>query len=281
MKGKQLLILIFLTAMLCVGGFLAYQELDARKTPPILEETNKKPMSATQSDFDIGADAPQIPILIQDYVEPVSEDGISVSWPQIQIEEQDGEILELSYDTPVADFGGEQKPAASAADDGDHEEMYIDDTLQDMNAWDDFDDLTVTSRSGSSDFWMMEVETAKRTKSFRVRSGVDTNTLKKHVGWMESSARPGEDGITIIMGHRDEELRILKDVGLGDPITITEQDGKKYIYYVRHAEIIGKDEAMNMPMTDEKTLILFTCYPFHYSGSAPQQFILYAYMREG
>lgn len=256
MKGKQIFLFLFLTAMLCVGGFLVYQEMDARVIPPILEQ------SVGDSHVDDTSDMPGVTLETkldmagQDDLGQEDADEIQV-WPQLPMPAISADIAEVEEIS--ASRNAESEPSVRYMDDI----MDASNEDEELLQWDDFDDMTATSRTGSSEYWMMEVKTAKRSKSFRVRSGVDTSTLKRHVGWMESSARPGDDGICIIMGHRDDDLRILKEVGMGDAITITDQQGNKVVYYTRHAEIIGKNDSMSMPMTDEKTLILLTCYPFH------------------
>ena len=106
--------------------------------------------------------------------------------------------------------------------------------------------------------------------------GVDEATLKKTPGWLEISAKPGEEGVCVVYGHRNRNhLRALKGVEIGDTITIETADGS-YAYVVESIRIMDADDELTITTTDGKQLMLSTCYPFHYSGKAPQKYILTA-----
>lgn len=106
--------------------------------------------------------------------------------------------------------------------------------------------------------------------------GVDESTLKKTPGWLESSAEPGEEGVCVVYGHRNRNhLRALKDVEIGDTITV-ETAENSFSYRVESIRIMDADEELTIPTTDGKQLMLSTCYPFHYSGRAPQKYVLVA-----
>lgn len=107
-------------------------------------------------------------------------------------------------------------------------------------------------------------------KTISVAHGVEENILRKNPGWLSSSAYPGEDGICVIYGHRNRaHLRILEKVKLGDAIIIIMPDGIIHNYSVYNIEIYENTKDMILPTIDEKALVLATCYPFRYSGSAP------------
>ena len=111
-------------------------------------------------------------------------------------------------------------------------------------------------------------------KTFPVKKGIDEKTLKHNIGWMESSARFGEDGICILMGHRDRQFRILRKIAKGDVIVLTDSDGNKFNYTVQSAKIVESDAALRFPAGDGKRLMLVTCYPFYWVGHAPQKFCI-------
>ena len=106
--------------------------------------------------------------------------------------------------------------------------------------------------------------------------GVDEATLKKTPGWLESSAEPGEEGVCVVYGHRNRNhLRALKGVEIGDTITLeTAEDSFSYI--VESIRIMDADDELTIPTMTDKGLMLSTCYPFHYSGRAPQKYIVTA-----
>ena len=109
-----------------------------------------------------------------------------------------------------------------------------------------------------------------------IACGVDEATLKKSPGWLESSAEPGEEGVCVVYGHRNRKhLRVLKDVALGDTITIETADGR-YTYVVNTIRIMDADKELSIPIMAGRHLMLSTCYPFHYSGRAPQKYVVIA-----
>ena len=110
----------------------------------------------------------------------------------------------------------------------------------------------------------------------KVSYGVDEGTLKKTPGWLENSAYPGEDGVCVVYGHRNRNhLRALKGAHVGDPITVETTDGS-CTYVVETIRIMDGDEDLTIPTLEGKHLMLSTCYPFHYSGSAPQKYVVTA-----
>ena len=101
------------------------------------------------------------------------------------------------------------------------------------------------------------------------------NTLKHNIGWLPSSSLPGEDGICVLMGHRDTHFRILQHLKVGYEI-IVEQLYSKFIYKVYKFEIVNSDSELRFDALADSSLVLVTCYPFYYSGQAPQKYIVYA-----
>lgn len=112
-------------------------------------------------------------------------------------------------------------------------------------------------------------------KKIAVKRGVDEVTLEKHVGWMETSAAPGETGVCVLMGHPDRELKHMKNVKIGSELTLRTPEGD-YIYTVYAMDIIDKDKPAQIPATTSCELMIVTCFPFYFSGSAPQQLIVKA-----
>lgn len=107
-----------------------------------------------------------------------------------------------------------------------------------------------------------------------VAYGVDEQTLEKTPGWLENSAYPGEEGVCVIYGHRNRNhLKALKNIKIGDAITVhTAQDELDYV--VESIEILDTNDPIIIPTSTGKHLMLSTCYPFRYSGSAPQKYVV-------
>lgn len=110
--------------------------------------------------------------------------------------------------------------------------------------------------------------------SVNIACGVDEDTLEKTPGWLETSALPGEEGTCVIFGHRNRKhLKILKDVKLGETITI-KYEGVDYSYLIESISILKNEEQLTIPATTGKHIMISTCYPFHYSGKAPEKYVL-------
>ncbi len=104
---------------------------------------------------------------------------------------------------------------------------------------------------------------------------VDEETLRRGPGWLPSSAFPGEMGSCIVYGHRNRtHLRILEQVKQGDEIRAILPDGRKWTYIVEELRIVNSDNELRFEAMEGRTLILTTCYPFRYSGSAPQKYVV-------
>ena len=111
-----------------------------------------------------------------------------------------------------------------------------------------------------------------------VGSETTEEALKKRPGWLDTSAHPGEDGVCIVYGHRNRRhLRALEKVELGDEITVsTEDDGSVFRYIVTQIDIADNLSEITISSVEEPTLLLVTCYPFRYSGNAPQKYVVMA-----
>lgn len=112
-------------------------------------------------------------------------------------------------------------------------------------------------------------------KEIPVAGNVDEATLDKSPGWMPDSTLPGGSGMCVILGHRNRKhLRPLEKVELGDEIVFTYPDGRTATYTVTETMIYENTADWRLPAVDGDTLVLVTCYPFRYSGSAPGKFVV-------
>ena len=51
----------------------------------------------------------------------------------------------------------------------------------------------------------------------QVANGVEEKTLEKSPGWLDTSAKPGEEGVCVVYGHRNRNhLKVLKNVKVGE-----------------------------------------------------------------
>jgi sortase A len=108
-----------------------------------------------------------------------------------------------------------------------------------------------------------------------VRDGTDEVALNRGVGLVEDSARPGERGNTAIAGHRDGYFRGLKDLAVGDEISLRTTAGA-HLYVVKSIFVVNPEDSWVLDDGPTDTLTLVTCYPFYFVGSAPQRYVVRA-----
>jgi sortase A len=108
-----------------------------------------------------------------------------------------------------------------------------------------------------------------------IREGVDSATLRRAVGHLPSSVRPGERGNSVVLGHRDTFFRPLRRIARGDTIRVR-TFGKSVSYKVELIQVTEPGWTAALAETDEPVVTLITCFPFEYIGSAPHRFIVRA-----
>ena len=108
-----------------------------------------------------------------------------------------------------------------------------------------------------------------------VKEGVDERTLRRAVGHVPETVRPGTPGNVGLAGHRDSFFRRLRDVRKNDRIVIETLNGK-YEYEVESTKVVTPADVKVLAPTKESVLTLVTCYPFHYVGNAPKRYIVRA-----
>lgn len=108
-----------------------------------------------------------------------------------------------------------------------------------------------------------------------VMHGDDEDTLNLAIGHLPDTPLPWQPGNSALAGHRDGRFRPLKDIKVGDRITIATRQGNLH-YVLRRTKIVSPSDLSVLAPTATRTLTLITCYPFSYVGRAPQRFILHA-----
>ena len=111
-----------------------------------------------------------------------------------------------------------------------------------------------------------------------VFSGTDEWILNRGVGLIDGTARVGESGNIGIAGHRDGFFRGLKDVAVGDTVTLTSAS-ETMNYAVDQIEIVTPQNVHVLGPRPTPSLTLVTCYPFYYTGDAPKRYIVHCARR--
>ncbi len=95
-----------------------------------------------------------------------------------------------------------------------------------------------------------------------VLAGGSGRTLAFGPGHVDGTAPPGENGMSLIGGHRDTHFRFLEHIEDGDVIEVERADGGVQHYRVAEARVLDKDDVHLPVATTEPILVLSTCYPF-------------------
>lgn len=104
----------------------------------------------------------------------------------------------------------------------------------------------------------------------------DSHTiLRRAVGHIPETALPGQAGNVALAGHRDTFFRPLRNIRLGDAITLKTPDGA-FQYFVESTAVVAASEVGVLAASTGRTLTLITCFPFDYIGSAPSRFVVRA-----
>lgn len=106
-----------------------------------------------------------------------------------------------------------------------------------------------------------------------VYNGANELNLNRGVARIIGTGRIGGDGNLGIAGHRDGFFRSLKDIQMGDRISVESLQGTTE-FVVTSIRIIDPTELEVLAPTDSPAVTLVTCYPFYFVGNAPQRFIV-------
>lgn len=93
--------------------------------------------------------------------------------------------------------------------------------------------------------------------------GAYGRTLAFGPGYLESSARPGEQGVTVLTGHRDTHFSFLKRLEQNDEIVIEMATGDERHYLVQETRILDSRTASIELDEHQNRIVLVTCYPFN------------------
>lgn len=111
-------------------------------------------------------------------------------------------------------------------------------------------------------------------------SGTNEEELARGVGYFTETALPDQGDQILLSGHRDTVFRRMGELEMGDLLIIHMPYGS-FTYSIHDSEIVPEDDTSVIRSTaPEEILTLSTCYPFHFIGSAPDRYILYAYRND-
>ncbi|MEZ5667891.1 MAG: class D sortase [Alphaproteobacteria bacterium] len=90
---------------------------------------------------------------------------------------------------------------------------------------------------------------------------------------------PGLPGISVIAGHRETHFAFLRDLRVGETLSVTDSDGRVTTYRVTDARVVdGRTTRVGGPTPADApaTLLLVTCYPFDSEEIGPERYVVTA-----
>lgn len=130
-----------------------------------------------------------------------------------------------------------------------------------------------SGREGST---LGRIEISRMGMTAMIMEGTDDVTLQHAVGHVSGTSLPGQGGNIALAAHRDTFFRGLRNIRIGDDITLTALNGV-YHYRVVSTKVVEPDDTKVLDPTSDDILTLVTCYPFSFVGSAPRRFIVSAH----
>ena len=109
-----------------------------------------------------------------------------------------------------------------------------------------------------------------------VLSGSSGEAMAFGPALQNETARPGEQGTTVISAHRDTHFAFLKDVVVGDRVALTRNDGLPFNYKVTNMRIADWDASGIDRHAEGYHLVLSTCYPFGSIVHGKQRYLVEA-----
>ena len=95
-----------------------------------------------------------------------------------------------------------------------------------------------------------------------ILEGSNGRALAFAPGHVEHTARPGEAGNCVITAHRDTHFAALREVRVGDVVSLQRPDGRWLRYRVATQRVVDERDTWVTRSTGETTLTLITCWPF-------------------
>lgn len=95
-----------------------------------------------------------------------------------------------------------------------------------------------------------------------VLEGGSGRTLAFGPGHLSVSVLPGENGNSVIAGHRDTHFQFLQYLNEGESIEVELADGGRYLYEITDIDVVDSRRGSILLDTETPTMSLITCYPF-------------------
>lgn len=91
-----------------------------------------------------------------------------------------------------------------------------------------------------------------------------------------ASPQPGDNGTSVIGGHRDTHFAYIKDLKPGDEIVVTNAKGKTEHFHMTGSAIVHAGASGIETAGKSPRLALVTCYPFNGLQRGPLRYVVFA-----
>jgi sortase A len=105
--------------------------------------------------------------------------------------------------------------------------------------------------------------------------GTSHHALLLGPGHLEDTPAPGEDGNSVVSGHRDTFFRHLGDLQMGDEVLV-QRNGKTFHFKVTGKRVVEPTDLSVIAPTKDPEMTLITCYPTYYIGPAPKRLVVFS-----
>ena len=114
-----------------------------------------------------------------------------------------------------------------------------------------------------------------------VLAGSSGQALAFGPGHVELTPDAGDRGVAVYSAHRDTHFSFLKDVNVGDAITVTRIDGSTFRYRADATSVVRYDHSGIDPRSGGYELVLTTCWPFDAVTQGPLRYVVHATLIDG
>jgi sortase A len=128
-----------------------------------------------------------------------------------------------------------------------------------------------------ADTWpVARIDVKRLNASVIVLAGTSGQALAFGPGHVELTPDAGERGVAVYSAHRDTHFRFLRDVKVGDEITVTRRDGKVFRYRADSHSVVRFDQFAIDSLASNYELVLSTCWPLDAVTPGPDRYLLHA-----
>ncbi len=125
-----------------------------------------------------------------------------------------------------------------------------------------------------ADTWpVARIEVPRLKASAIVLNGVSGQAMAFGPGLMIAGPQLGDPGLAVISAHRDTHFRFLRDIEIGDQVTITTVDGTAHVFEITETRIVEAAESGLRFAQDEALVALVTCWPFDALQQGSKRFV--------